>query len=748
MSILYYREENPFRREFTNVIAYVAQAAILITFYSALSIETGIMVDFGLSDLGMGIFLVLVNISVFGLLLHVSLQRLRAEQKRNALKHAHASGLEYAVGFSAEKFATTFDAVSHTVVPASHTLVFHYTTVFGARRALKSGIPAHSKVGGVLVSDKRPHELSRYDVIFFTKFASFTHKKKEPPSSPPTTAAAAAKNRLSLSIPTSPSPFPSASASVANDKNDKNVTNELEKDNEEDDDDEEEHKFEAVLAISIPTRILQCIKTNKFETGEEEGPEERYRNLSTKANGLYYIPSELLNALRPTSFTNVIDPAPWADGLVLLSPTPIIRGYQIKKYIHHYGLFDLNKDGIIRKEKWLGKDFASDVVHFSLLNQKRQDSFLEMSIPLGISLDDTNTPSTAATTLTTTNTAPNSVNGVTPSSALTTPSSSMSSLDKKGYSKSADSVLTSSSSPNSTNHHSTMKPMKTKNTLTQFDENVSHSSSEIADSSPSIKPIGEKDTSTNSDTMSTPFIPPSIRKKMTLFRQGVVTQKNIVVERPELLTDYISRMRTIRRRCAASDKVPLYHYTQLSVAQLILKTGLRMSRQGQGDGGVYFSTLGPCSYGLGSSELGSNEVYEEMIIKDCFGVERMDEYKGKDKLDVVIVYGISPLALQPAPGGRDNAKVVTKATFQDLSLPHEDGNFFLHPSAILGSFLIRTSNPLECDAQSLEEAESEVLSDEAIRIEIDQTLTRLAANTAYFASKDTSSAVNTFLKRK
>jgi hypothetical protein len=87
-------------------------------------------------------------------------------------------------------------------------------------------------------------------------------------------------------------------------------------------------------------------------------------------------------------------------------------------------------------------------------------------------------------------------------------------------------------------------------------------------------------------------------------------------------------MKSIRRRCTSAGKVPLYHYTQVSVASLILKSGLRMSSQGQGDGGVYFSTLGPCSYGLGLSENDSKN-YEDNIIKDCFGVERLHEFKGK-----------------------------------------------------------------------------------------------------------------------
>ena len=46
--------------------------------------------------------------------------------------------------------------------------------------------------------------------------------------------------------------------------------------------------------------------------------------------------------------------------------------------------------------------------------------------------------------------------------------------------------------------------------------------------------------------------------------------------------------------------VPLFHYTATSVLGLVIKNGLRMSTQGQGDGGVYFSVLGPASYKIGT----------------------------------------------------------------------------------------------------------------------------------------------------
>lgn len=98
---------------------------------------------------------------------------------------------------------------------------------------------------------------------------------------------------------------------------------------------------------------------------------------------------------------------------------------------------------------------------------------------------------------------------------------------------------------------------------------------------------------------------------------------------------YCTKMDKIRTFCQEHNLIPLYHYTDPKFAPLILRSGLRMSTQGQGDGGVYVSTQGPTSYALGT------EQYEVNIIKDCFGVERLSEYMGKGKLDTVLIYGCS-----------------------------------------------------------------------------------------------------------
>lgn len=99
------------------------------------------------------------------------------------------------------------------------------------------------------------------------------------------------------------------------------------------------------------------------------------------------------------------------------------------------------------------------------------------------------------------------------------------------------------------------------------------------------------------------------------------------------IVEFTKTMSMIRLEAMKSNLIPLYHYTSPSVAPLILKGGLRMSTEGQGDGGVYVTTQGPASYGIGSAD------YEVNIIKDCFGASRIDEYLGKGNLDVILVYG-------------------------------------------------------------------------------------------------------------
>ena len=63
------------------------------------------------------------------------------------------------------------------------------------------------------------------------------------------------------------------------------------------------------------------------------------------------------------------------------------------------------------------------------------------------------------------------------------------------------------------------------------------------------------------------------------------------------------------------------------------------------------------------------------------------------KLDVCLVYGVEPLIIDQAPGNRDNAKVVSKPTFESC-LSEADGSFILRPDRILGAFLLDLSREI------------------------------------------------------
>jgi hypothetical protein len=471
MSVAYFREEQPYRVDFTNVIAHIAQYSILITFYCALSIVgSNSLVTFGLQGSNFGWFLILINLVIFILAFQYAWRCLKKQRLQAAEKELKALRSEWAIGFSRTKFKTTFENIWREYVPLSHALLFYYTTVEHAKSCRRSGIPVHALFDGVPLSLRAPHDTTSADVKVFSTLSK-TPKSKEEPST----------SSSSLISPSSGSIFPN----------------------------------EEVLVLSLPIQFLYPL------LGYEEDPQ------------LCMIPSQILNASCPTSFSAVIDPKPWISGLTLLSPHCILRSYQIK-----------------------------------------------------LSSPELNSP-----------------------------------------------IRTSSLTEN-----------------------------------------GSK----------------------TIVKQVIDITS---------IDDYVKRMKQIRSDAEESKLIPLYHYTSPGIAPLILKGGLRMSTQGQGDGGVYVSTQGPASYGLGSND------YEFNIIKDCFGVERVNEYMGKGMLDVIIVYGCEPKVFEQTPGGRANAKMVSKSTFTSFSLPHPDGNYFLRPDRILGAFRVYPKVPLLINDTTISDLELEMKLD-------------------------------------
>jgi hypothetical protein len=130
-SLVFYRESSPFNTKFTNLIAYVAQLAIFLTFYAALCIETGKMIDFGLKDTGMGLFLMGMCGTIMVMTIGFGVVTIRADRKERTALVARAMALEYAAEVPTTRLSLQLrsTACSNFVLPcacADCAFFYHY----------------------------------------------------------------------------------------------------------------------------------------------------------------------------------------------------------------------------------------------------------------------------------------------------------------------------------------------------------------------------------------------------------------------------------------------------------------------------------------------------------------------------------------------------------------------------------------------------------------------------------------------
>jgi hypothetical protein len=126
ISLVYFGRYKPYRVHFTNVIAFVGQVSILVTFYAALTLESDSLVNIGLEGSKLGVFLVLVNLGVvlFALFLAVQnyLRQKRAQERIEMMvcwplffpfaHHIIANLLEHYDSFSFFFFVSVSDSLS------------------------------------------------------------------------------------------------------------------------------------------------------------------------------------------------------------------------------------------------------------------------------------------------------------------------------------------------------------------------------------------------------------------------------------------------------------------------------------------------------------------------------------------------------------------------------------------------------------------------------------------------------------
>lgn len=191
--------------------------------------------------------------------------------------------------------------------------------------------------------------------------------------------------------------------------------------------------------------------------------------------------------------------------------------------------------------------------------------------------------------------------------------------------------------------------------------------------------------------------------------------------------EYMVQSTNFRARCADAGWVPLYHYTQRSVGNLIHKHGLRVSKNGQG--GVFFSAVSPAALSLGTAK------YEESLILEILGPTHVARCLGKHLFDLVVVYGMVPKAIESVNGKSTAMFVAPNSTIKSLSLPQPDGNYFLRADRILGMLLIDSDERFTTIA--------DVIDTEARRdVEIKQTIEALLQD----SSSDESELENSLRK--
>jgi len=145
---------------------------------------------------------------------------------------------------------------------------------------------------------------------------------------------------------------------------------------------------------------------------------------------------------------------------------------------------------------------------------------------------------------------------------------------------------------------------------------------------------------------------------------------------------YLECMDSIRESCNLLALVPVYFFTSPFLSSYILSGGFRLNSD-DNLSGVIFTTKGPASFGLGS------ERYEKNVIVALKGASRINDYRGKHKLDVCIVYAVEPRVLQPVMGESEHFRLIPRVFFEAFSdLKDDEETFFLRPDRIMASFLL------------------------------------------------------------
>jgi len=166
------RELFPYVDTDTNVVAYIADIVIYLTFASALMIETGL--NDGVNNLLFGLILIIVNFSVLAAGISGAIFRTKLDrEKLIKQKEKLVSKIENGIKFSAHDFETVFDKIIHYEKTSSQCLFFYFDTIEEITSILHHGIPIKESTKGIIFTVLHPLDLTSVEKRYFKSTDAF-----------------------------------------------------------------------------------------------------------------------------------------------------------------------------------------------------------------------------------------------------------------------------------------------------------------------------------------------------------------------------------------------------------------------------------------------------------------------------------------------------------------------------------------------------------------------------------------------
>ena len=592
-TMIYFRENAPSRDGFTNVLGTVAQYQILFAFLGAIFLQTGAIEKLGISDTGLGLLLVGINLVVVGMALHAGWAAHQRDEAATRAGGARAVvAVEPAQGWGEERMRLTLEGLADAALPPTHVLAYHYTSLAAARLYAAHGVPAFAAAataaGSAAGSRHRVYSRGRAEAGNTEELEGSVWSLRAPHEMPPGDPALALMSPLSASR-------------------------------------------EAVLVAALPRAALWPLLA--------DAPAPADGAASNGGGGGGADDQWLFEGLEGGGGVNAA-----GRGRLVVLPAAALAAFagcrpdedETWEALKHWGM--TVSDVAILKRRAAeaaasqraaakNRDLAAASASFKAGGGGlRRFSSFKMGggggggapVP-GDGLDDT--PQAAA--------APP------PRDAFVAAEAEAAEAQRLAEQADVDGDGIPDFPP-------LVLPARALVRAFQLVPDALANErpprlGELVCPEPVSDLVGLKSAWDRA--------PSGKRARAEAAKLDPRTRRPASVRSAD---EFLGRLEECRERCARRGLVPLYHYTAPFAGPLVAAEGLRAAGEGPAAGGVALSAGSPASFGLGTA------AYEDALLAECFGEGRLGEHRGRHRLDVCVVYAAEPAVvrrLRPAKGG-------------------------------------------------------------------------------------------------